>query len=149
MTEVRFYHLERQSQMQVVPLLLSKALERGHRIILKMANMTQVAQMNDHLWTFDAQAFLPHGAEQNGDSSKQPVYLTDGDENPNEADVLILCAGAESEAIGGFTLCCEMLDGHDQGAVSAARARWKVYKDKGYEVTYWQQNERGGWDKKA
>lgn len=149
MTEVRFYHLEMQSQGQVVPIILSKALERGHKIIVKMGNAGEVEQMNDHLWSYDANSFLPHGSKKNGSSEFQPIYLTDIDENPNSADVLILCSGATSDTIGDFDLCCEMLNGHDQEAVSAARARWKAYKDKGYDVTYWQQNERGGWDKKA
>ena len=30
-----------------------------------------------------------------------------------------------------------------------ARSRWKIEKAAGHQVTYWQQNPRGGWDKKA
>lgn len=149
MSEVRFYHLERQSQMQVLPLLLSKALERGHRIVVKMDNVATVEQMNDHLWTYNPNVFLPHGSAKNGNAALQPIYLTDQDENPNDADVLILCSGARSEMQGDFTLCCEMLNGHDAEDVSAARARWKEYKKREFDVTYWQQNERGGWDKKV
>ena len=149
MSEVRFYHLERQSQMQVLPLLLSKALERGHRIVVKMNNAGDVERMNDHLWMYDPGGFLPHGSAKNGAKELQPVFLTDEDENPNDADVLILCSGAHSQMQGDFTLCCVMLNGNDPEEVSAARARWKAYKEDGFDVTYWQQNERGGWDKKA
>ena len=42
-----------------------------------------------------------------------------------------------------------MFDGHDDEAVSAARQRWKAHKDSGHALTYWQQTERGGWEKKA
>jgi DNA polymerase-3 subunit chi len=149
MSEVRFYHLERQSQMQVLPLLLSKALERGHRIVVKMSSAGDVERMNDHLWAYDPSGFLPHGSAKNGAKELQPVYLTDEDENPNDADVLILCSGARSDMQGDFKLCCEMLNGNDPEDISAARARWKTYKEKEFDVTYWQQNERGGWDKKA
>ena len=149
MTEVRFYHLERQSQGQVLPILLSKACERGHKIVVKLRDAAEVERMNGHLWTFQDSSFLPHGSVKNGNSEVQPIWLTDKDENPNGADVLILCEGVESEMHDDFTLCCEMLNGQDQEAVSAARARWKSYKEKEFEVTYWQQSEAGGWNKKA
>ncbi len=149
MTEVRFYHLQRQSQQQVLPMLLSKAVERGHRIILKCQDAGQVEQMNDFLWAYDPNSFLPHGSRKNGHAEKQPIWITDTDENPNKADVLILCQGAASGIQGDFELCCEMLNGLDEGAVTAARQRWKQYKDQGFDVTYWQQGEAGGWEKKA
>ncbi len=149
MTEVRFYHLERQSQVQILPLLLSKAYDRGHKIVVKMCDKAEVERMNEHLWTFQGGSFLPHGSVKNGDADVQPVWLTDADENPNKADVLILCADVESDIVGDFDLCCEMLNGQNPNSVSAARARWKVYKEAGYEVTYWQQGENGGWEKKA
>lgn len=148
-TEVRFYHLERISQTQILPVLISKALGRGHRIIVKLRDEGQVIQMNDHLWTYSANSFLPHGAAKNGNAKQQPVWLTDRDENPNDADVIILCEGTTSEEIGNFTLCCEMINGRDHEAISAARTRWKAYKEQGFDITYWQQNDNGGWDKKA
>jgi DNA polymerase-3 subunit chi len=33
--------------------------------------------------------------------------------------------------------------------VYAARDRWKAYKAAGHALTYWQQTDRGGWEKKA
>ncbi len=149
MTEVRFYHLQRQTQEQVLPVLLSKALERGHKIVVKLADEGAVAAMNEHLWTFSPNSFIPHGSVKEGDAPLQPVWLTAVDENPNEADVLILGVGAQSEMQGNFALCCEMLNGHDEGAVQVARGRWKEYQGQKFDVTYWQQSERGGWEKKA
>lgn len=149
MTEIRFYHLQNQSEGQVLPSLLSIAYERGHRIVVKCKDEQTVNALNDHLWTFRPDSFLPHGAKKNGRAAQQPIWITAEDENPNEADVLILCDGVTSEAQGEYTLCCEMLDGHNEASVTAARTRWKSYKDKGYDVTYWQQGASGGWEKKA
>ncbi len=148
-SEVRFYHLELQSEEQVLPMLLSKALERGHKIVVKFADEGAMSRMDEYLWTYNAGSFLPHGSAKSGRAQAQPIWLTVEDENPNEADVLILCGGALSPAYGGYSLCCEMLNGHDPEALNAARGRWKQYKDAGVEVTYWQQDERGGWAKKA
>ena len=56
--------------------------------------------------------FLPHGTK-DGYAERQPVWLTDSDENPNNANVLFLVDGAESSRIGEFDLCYEVFDGRD------------------------------------
>ncbi len=151
MTEVRFYHLQTRTQNDVLPSLLSKAYEQGKRVVVKMQDEKEVAALDTHLWAFSQNSFLPHGSAKDikaEDIAKQPIWLTSADENPNEADVLIIAHGAASEMHGDFDLCCEMLDGHDKRAVAAARERWKAYKEKGFEVTYWQQDEQGVWAKR-
>ncbi len=149
MAEVRFYHLQHQTQAQVLCVILTKALDKGHRIVVKMCNDDEVAQMNDYLWSFSSDSFLPHGCAKDGNAEVQPIWITAGDDNPNSADVLILCQGALSNKQGDFDLCCEMLDGHDPQAISDARGRWKEYKKQAFDVTYWQQSQSGGWEKKA
>lgn len=149
MTEIRFYHLQRQSEQQVLPALLGKALSRGHKIIVKCANDNAREKLNEFLWTFNPDSFLPHGSPKDGNGDQQPIWLTSGDDNPNAADVLILSQGAKADKLDDFTLCCEMLDGHDESAVSDARKRWKTYKDEGFDITYWQQNDQGIWEQKA
>lgn len=149
MAEVRFYHLQRQSQEDALPFLISKALENGHRLVVRLKDERQVAQLNERLWTFRPDSFLPHGSAKEGQADRQPVWLTHGNDNPNKADVLIVGQGAASAFGGEITLCCEMLDGGDAEAVQAARERWKAYKEAGHSVTYWLQNDRGGWEKKG
>ena len=148
-TEIRFYHMERSGLEQTLPMLVTKALQNGHKIIIKAANQNEVERLNEHLWTFNPNSFLPHGSAKNGDAENQPIWLTAEDENPNAADVLILTQGASQENLKDFTLVCEMLNGNNPEEVDSARARWKTYKDDGLETTYWQQGAQGGWEKKA
>ena len=105
--------------------------------------------MNAHLWTYNDQVFLPHGSKVDGFQARQPVWLTDTDENPNDAKVLFLADGATSEKLEGFDLVCELFDGGNEDAGAAARSRWTAYKDAGHALTYWQETERGGWEEKA
>jgi len=149
MAEIRFYHLQTQSQEQALPALLSKAVEMGKRIVLKLIDIKEVEVMDAHLWTYSVHSFLPHGCAKTGNAELQPIWITAQDENPNNADVLIVGHGAVTEMQADFDLCCEVFDGRDEKAVADARTRWKSYKDKDYNVTYWKQNEQGGWDKKS
>lgn len=146
--EIRFYHLERQSLEQVLPSLLLKALEQGRRVVIKAANDREAERLSEYLWSFHPDVFIPHGAKKDGYADRQPVWLTAENENPNGADTLILCQGAQTSSQDGFKLCCEMLDGRDEAAVSGARERWKSYKAQGLEVTYWRQGAKG-WEKNA
>ena len=149
MAEIRFYHCERQSLEQVLPLLLGKALQNGHRIVVKTHSKEAAEQLNQLLWTSKPESFLPHGSAKDGQGENHPVWLCANDDNPNEADVLILTQGQESTALADYKLVCDMIDGRDEQAVAQARKRWSAYKDAGHEVTYWQQSVQGGWDKKA
>lgn len=149
MTEIRFYHLQRSGIDRVLPEILGKALERGHRVVVRTSDEAETERLNEHLWSFHPDSFLPHGSRKDGNAEGQPVWLTAAGENPNGADTLILTGGAESFGLENFRLCCEMLDGNDPQAVAAARTRWKTYRDAGHTVTYWQQTEQGGWENKA
>ncbi len=149
MAEFRFYHLTRSPLDHALPQLLGKALEQGMRAVVMTVDADRVAFLNKHLWTFDPGSFLPHGAADDGNADRQPIWLTDQPENPNAADLLILTDGAEHPEPDSFGLCCIMFDGHNQSAVERARAAWRRFRDAGHALTYWQQGERGGWEKKA
>ena len=147
MTEVRFYHMEHSTLEIALPALLTKAITQGN-VVVKSDTAQNVESLNTHLWTFNPNSFLPHGSAKDGHAENQPIWLTDQDENPNEAKILILTHGSESKEIKNYDLCCEMLNGNDENAVAQARIRWKAYKDDGFEITYWQQGQNG-WEKKA
>jgi DNA polymerase-3 subunit chi len=42
-----------------------------------------------------------------------------------------------------------VFDGEDPDAVETARARWAEAKTAGFEVTYWQADEHGRWNRQA
>jgi DNA polymerase-3 subunit chi len=147
-TEVRFYHLQRQRLEEALPALLEKARERGHRIVVRAGSDERVKALDGVLWTYRPETFLAHGSAAIGMAEDQPIWLTAHDERPNGADVLILVDGAAAD-VTPYALCCELFDGQNDDAVATARTRWTAYKAAGHALTYWQQGERGGWEKRA
>lgn len=148
MTEIRFYHLQTRGVDQALPEILQKALGAGHRIVVRTKDAAETERLNQHLWTWRPDSFLPHGSAKDGHAADQPIWLTPGDDNPNGAKVLMTTCGALPEAPDDFILCCDLFDGRDETALTAARARWKALKDSGHSLTYWQQTEKG-WEQKA
>lgn len=148
MSDIRFYHLTKQPLEQALPAILAKAYSGGRKILVRCADKAMVKKMNETLWTYRADSFLPHGANDEEHADQQPILITDKDENENGADILILCGGAMSNKMDEYAMCCEMLEDHQADHIASARSRWKTYKEAGHEVTYYFQNENGSWEEK-
>jgi DNA polymerase-3 subunit chi len=149
-TEVLFYHLQRQPLEAVLPTLLERSLQRGWRALVRATSDERLAALDDHLWTFSDESFLPHGTDREADTAEQPVVLTLAERNPNGAAVLFLVEGAPvPEDASAYQRLVLLFDGNDEDAVAAAREDWKRVKAAGHEATYWQQDTRGRWEKKV
>lgn len=149
MSEIRFYHLQRASLEDALPRMLEIAYGRGDRAVVMAGSSDRVEALAAHLWTYRPDSFLPHGTAKDGAAAEQPIYLTAEAERPNGAKLLFLCDGATRGDVGEFTTVCEMFDGNDESAVAAARERWKVYKEAGHKLVYFQQSPAGKWEEKA
>ena len=149
MTQIGFYHLLHTPLEAALPRLLSKALDQGMRALVMAPSPERVQALDGVLWTYDQGSFLPHGTAREGRPEEQPVYLTATEENPNGASLLVLTDGVDHGFMGAFERCLDMFDGNDAEAVNFARARWKRLQDAGHDLTYYQQSDQGGWEKKS
>ncbi len=150
MTEILFYHLQRQPLERVLPQLLEKSVARGWRVIVQASSEERIEALDAHLWTYDDRSFLPHGTWREAEAAEQPVLLTINDDNPNEASVRFLIDNAPvPQDASGYERIVLLFDGGDEDAVAFARERWTQVKAKGHDATYWQPDEHGRWVKKA
>jgi DNA polymerase III subunit chi len=148
MTDIGFYHLTRTGPGEALPQLLGRTLAAGQRALVLCNSAERLAALDDALWKCADPTWLPHGSEADGDADLQPIWLGTDDAAPNGARFLFLLDGATSARLGEFDRVFDLFDGNDEGAVTAARARWTAAKSAGHTLTYWQQGERG-WEKKA
>ena len=148
MTEIRFYHLQTQSLENALPEILEKALEREFKIIIKASTKEEVKLIDKFLWTSKSNDFIPHGYKKNRHETDQPIWITTKDENLNNANMLVLINEASSDNIDDMDLCCKIFDSNNTTALEQSRSSWKEFKDKDYELTYWQQDKNGKWSKR-
>lgn len=150
MTEILFYHLKGQTPEQVLPALLQKSLDRGWRVVVQGCSEERIEALDAHLWTWRDDLFLPHGTWRDAEAAQQPIVLTLHGDNPNGAVVRFLIEGATmpDDALV-YQRVVLLFDGQDPDAVEAARTRWSEAKSAGFEVTYWQADENGGWRRQA
>jgi DNA polymerase-3 subunit chi len=145
MTEVWFFHLDKQPLEHVLPRIVTSSLARGWRMVIETALPDQLAKLSEMLWASEDVAFLPHGLEGDIHADRQPVWLTNKDENPNNAIVRVLLDGARPGDISSLNRAVLMFDGNDQQALENARTEWKRQKADGHSVSYWKQDENGKW----
>jgi DNA polymerase-3 subunit chi len=139
--DVAFYHATRATADAVVPPLVAKALDAGHRVVVSAANRDRLVALDALLWTFDPASFVPHALDGGEHDDRQPCLLSDRIDAPaNGARVALLLDPPLPEA--GFDRVLLLFD---ETSVDAARAAWKAWAG---AATYWKQGARG-WEKAA
>ena len=147
--EIWFYHLERSSLDQVLPTLLEKTLVGGWRALIKSSHAHRLDDLDERLWTFHEESFLPHGRADQPHAERQPVLLSETGENLNGAQALFIVDGSDMSLTEEFERCFIIFDGRDETALTGARVRWKTLKEAGAALAYWKQSPEGRWEKAA
>lgn len=147
MAAVSFYHLIDQDINKAAARLLEKVIQAGQRAIVLCDNEAHCQTLNEYLWTFTPNAFLPHGTVKEENSEHQPIWITPKLENPNNSEIIVTLQYDQDIDLKSFKKCLDLFDGLNPNAVELARQRWKAYKNAGNELTYWQQNIEGQWVK--
>jgi DNA polymerase III subunit chi len=145
--EILFYHLQNTTLEQTLPNLLDKTLARGWKAVVRVSSDERMKALDDHLWTWSDESFLPHGIDADAQRDLQPIVLSRSDTRFNDADVMFAVDGAALPVTEGWTRAVLMFDGNDPEALDNARAAWKAVKAAGSDATYWRQDEAGRWAK--
>jgi DNA polymerase-3 subunit chi len=149
MAEMRFYHHQGSSLDAVLPALIEKSLERGWRVIVQTATQERLEALDQHLWVYRDDSFLPHGTDREREPGLQPVLLTLSSDNLNAAQVRFLVDGAPMPEHPADYLRVVVMVGGDPEAVAAARQYWMSAKERNLDVSYWQTDGIGRWQRKA
>jgi DNA polymerase-3 subunit chi len=150
MTEILFFHLQSRPLEQVLPTILDRAVSRGQKVVVEVSSQERLSALDDHLWSYSDESFLPHVTEAEADAATNPVVLTTRARNPNGASVRICAEGVRiPDALADYERVVLIFDGDDPDALAGAREDWKKVRAAGANASYWQQDDSGRWEKKA
>ncbi len=148
--QIQFYHLLNTGYQRALPALMQKAMQANYRVGIKLGSAEEMKQLDDWLWSYSPESFLPHGTEKTDHPTEHPIYLSTQLEFPNKANILAITDGSYcEEGVENIERVLDLFDGNDPTLVQAARDRWRNYKEAGHELAYWQQQPNGGWKKAA
>lgn len=151
MTVIAFYHLLTTSAAAVLPVLLEKTLAGGARAWL-LCESGRGAQFSSALWTARERSWLPHGMRGRDDESAAfcPIWIThDPEDNANDAGYLFMTDGFLPTGFDALERGFILFDGNDDSALATARRQWAELKKAGHPLSYWQQEQAGGWKQQA
>lgn len=136
---VDFYHLAASPLERILPALCEKVLERGERLVV-VAGPDLLARLDEQLWTYSRDAFLPHGRQ---DAERQPIALSPEPRPVNGATNIALADGTWRDEALSFARAFYLFD---ESGRELARSIWRTLKGKPeVEARYWKQDDRGKW----
>lgn len=134
MTRIDFYLLSSAAPAQRLDYacrLAHKAWGSGHRIYLHCADEAQAQALDEHLWAFRPEAFLPHGLH--SESPHEAVVIGHGDEPGEHHDLLINLSDQAPGFFSSFSRLAEIVVEHDPVRLPA-RERFRFYRERGYPL---------------
>lgn len=148
--EVFFYHLTRSPLEVALPMLLDRSLHAGWRVCVRGPNAARLNWLDERLWLHPEDGFLPHGQAGGPQDAHQPILLTTGQDNLNDAQALMAIDGTaiSEDDMRGYTRVFVVFDGNDPDAVAQARTQWMAVTNAAVTAKYWSQ-ESGRWEMKA
>jgi DNA polymerase-3 subunit chi len=111
--------------------VLEKVTRLGHKIYIRTDNETSARQLDELLWEFRADAFLPHSlvAEQLNSS----IEIGYGDSLPSHRDVFVNLELEVADIALQFERIIEVVV-QNQEILDATRANYRLYQQHGYEI---------------
>lgn len=143
--QVDFYHLTFAPVERVLPRIAERVLEEGGRLLIVSADETLAQRLDEHLWNYRPDSFLPHGRVGKGGEDNQPVLIGPEPAAINAARNIALADGVWRDEALGFDRAF-LLFGDDR--IADARTAWRDLSNReGTECRFWKQEESGKWSR--
>ena len=133
MTKVDFY-TGSEDKLRTACQLSHKAMQSGLRVLLHAPDDDTAGKLDKLLWHYPATAFLPHCHSHEADAATMPVVIG-RDENFPHSQLLI---SLHNECVTFFSRFERVIEivGCDEEETKLGRARFKFYRDRGYELNH-------------
>ncbi len=113
--------------------LAEKAWGGGHRVYIHAPSAVAAQQLDDLLWTFRADTFVPHGRYGADADGTTPILIGSNGDRGEFGEVLINLCEASPAFHGRFQRVAEVVAA-DEGARAAGRERFRFYREQGYAL---------------
>jgi DNA polymerase-3 subunit chi len=136
MTRIDFYVLKGQNEYdrQVFACRLAeKAYKLGHHVYIHTENEQQCEQVNQTLWSFRADSFVPHQLDDGNENTGCPVLVGHTTKPPRLMNLLINLNAKQPLFFSQFERLAEIIDDNEH-VKTAGRERFTFYKQRGYSL---------------
>lgn len=137
MPKIDFYLISETSSLGCLNFacrLIEKAYRNRHRIYIHTDNETEAHQLDELLWTYREDSFLPHNLYGEGPDPAPPIQIGYATTPEKQRDILINLAKTVPEFYPQFARVLQIVPS-DETAQAQAREHYRAYRSAGYEIT--------------
>lgn len=133
MTRVDFY-TGSEDKLRTACQLSHKAMQNGMRVLLHVPDEETAEKLDKLLWQYPPTSFMPHCLSGDAEAGSMPVVIG-LDESFPHSELLISLHDECPTFFSRFERVIEIV-GHDAEDATRGRARFKFYRDRGYELKH-------------
>lgn len=137
MPKIDFYILQQGGQkarFDFVCRLIEKAYKNRHRIYIHTENQNDAYMLDELLWTYKNESFLPHHLVGEGPEPSPPIQLGYEQKPNNQRDILINLSLSVPEFYTQFARVIECVS--DEEAIQTiSREHYRAYRNNGFTIT--------------
>ncbi len=146
MTRVTFYDLPPADRLPFIARMAEAAHERGKRMLIHCGDPAVAEEIDEHLWVYRDETFLPHEIARPGEPLHDPevgVVITTAEQDPISAEVLLLEAATSIEFARRYAAVIEIVDHRQPERLAESRVRFRRWRELGVEPEYRNEARRG------
>lgn len=132
MTRVEFF-FNVEDKLQKIAELSESVVSKGRRLMLFSGDTQLLAKVEDYLWSHPPTGFTPHCRCNDALAAVTPIVIDSHGDQLAHDDVLINLQDKHPPFFSRFRRLIEIV-GLDEADKSAARERYRFYRDRGYEI---------------
>ena len=150
MTQIIFYSTAPLQVEKTLFALLEKSLEKGNKSLLLFKDKEKCLSINEQLWTYKQNSFLPHISEDDKiyDDIDVPVYLSTKNENPFKAELLFSIDGFLPDNIDHFERVIIIIDINDELLHEIYKNYYLDINENFEDIVFYKSDDNGKWSEK-
>lgn len=147
MTRISFYVLQSETaeaKLRFSCQLVEKALNQGNRVMIHTANMRVSEQLDDLLWRFKPESYVPHTIlndqhapspvrPQTGEHSHTPVLISHDEALSGHNDVMVNLTDRVPKNFARYTRFAQIVN-QEAECLVASRQLFAFFKERGYPI---------------
>ena len=136
MPKIDFYILpdaNTHARLQLACRLAEKAYKQKHRIYFHAENIDMAHQLDEMLWTYRDDSFLPHNLYGDGPDPAPPIQIGFDAIPEKHRDILINLHPQIPEFHRQFARILELIS-NDPTAQTLGRERFRLYRTNGFDI---------------
>lgn len=136
MTKINFYILpqdDEESRLIFTCRLIEKIFNMGHKIYCHTHDEASATQIDELLWKFRPESFLPHALINNPQEQSSPIHIGWHNDPKNHHEILINLSTQIPDFFSRFDKVTEIVCQRPE-QLESSRNNWKFYQDRGYPL---------------